>query len=89
MKDNSKVYEAKRIASLMEGIDLPTIQEIVDDFLASKKTALKREEIAEYVALKINLTLDQSIMGVIDNALSNLRNQDKIENVTHGYWQTV
>lgn len=87
VNSNAKAYEAMVAASLIKGIKLPYIGKIVEEYLVTSGEILKTEEIHKHVERTINLPLDESVTGVVSNALTQLRDDGIIEHIDHGYWQ--
>lgn len=92
MADYNKEYQAKVIKSMLElGMEnaLPSIEEIVLNYLTSKDEEMKFEEIVNYVSSTIGFSADDSIKGAVSNSLKKLKKQNKIVNTSHGYWQAI
>lgn len=90
MGNNSKIYEAAVVRSLVNGGQrLPEIKEIVRNILM-RNDELKKEELNQAVhkeILKIvKIAFDDSIASQIGSALKKLEKENEVKHLCHGYW---
>ena len=89
MSSSSQEYQAKIVRGLIEGKEIPTIEELVESIVLRHPEKLKKEEIDEIIQIKTAVPLDESLISATSQALKKLEDKKIVEHISHGYWKRI